>query len=571
MSYIFKKKKNPFYQSLLFISYSLYSMRTLEKSIWTPKVGFGHHRSCFFRLLFIPPFESIGRIYDTSRLQESNRRVGLLMKSSFPGRVQFHLPNRCSLGGSDIVVLDTPRGVFRCTEFSESHSLSSCRSSSVLISYYFEYILFTSSYFMRGGKNVSQAQAITPDEGSRASGSGTHSNDTRAEPAISAQQDISGSSTQPTVPDESNSTPSSNPEFYRDILVECNSLVEAYRRGEVPKATVYVEIQSKLTKALGDDRARSDAAFGSFIATIESHDAEVGGATKRGGIFDPRQRSPSPAISDADDRQSDGEPVSKKPRADESAYAWVSGRKGKQVSLSDNLARSLKLIDVYTVDPKATKRSLVNEPDCPEFPDSEWKNVITGRAVSLDAVLSGQLSTTNDDLKVQKFGDLEISFGAVEPTKLVKNAGDWSIAWNRAVRAIVFAFPHRLRELTSYGEYIINLFSVTHPSVHGRVISFDKAVRKRAGSVRNLELSDFEKFADLKIAHMDSIGVSVLSGVSGEDGSKKGKRRKGWKKQEPCNNWNEGKCSQAEGDCRRQHVCSKCGEGGHRARNCRKS
>jgi hypothetical protein len=66
----------------------------------------------------------------------------------------------------------------------------------------------------------------------------------------------------------------------------------------------------------------------------------------------------------------------------------------------------------------------------------------------------------------------------------------------------------------TYGEYIVNLFSVTHSSVHSRVVAFNRAVRKRIGSVRNLELWDFEKFADLKIAHMDSIGVSVISGSS---------------------------------------------------------
>jgi len=124
-------------------------------------------------------------------------------------------------------------------------------------------------------------------------------------------------------------------------------------------------------------------------------------------------------------------------------------------SLRDTLAKTLKLIETYTIDPRATKRSLVNEPDCPEFPDSEWKNVIAGRAVNLDAVLSGQLSTIQDDSKVEKIGDLKISFGAAEPTKVVKNGGDWSIA--------------------SYGEYIVNLFSVTHPTVHSRVIAFDKA------------------------------------------------------------------------------------------------
>src|SRR5271155_5788463 len=106
------------------------------------------------------------------------------------------------------------------------------------------------------------------------------------------------------------------------------------------------------------------------------------------------------------------------------------------------------------MDPKTTIRSLTNSPSCPEFPESEWKNIIGGKAVNLDAVLSGQLSTTNDELKVEKFGDLELSFGTVEPTKVVKNGGEWSIAWNRTVRATAFAFPHRLQELTGYGEYI---------------------------------------------------------------------------------------------------------------------
>ena len=235
------------------------------------------------------------------------------------------------------------------------------------------------------------------------------------------------------------------------------------------------------------------------------------------------QRSPSPSLSNPDEPQSDEEPVAKRVKVDESAYAWVASRPDKQTVLRDSLAKTLKLIEAYTVDPKATKRSLINEPDCPEFPDSEWKNVITGRAVNLNAVLSGQLSTTQDNPKVEKFGDLEISFGAVEPTKIVKNGGDWSIAWNRTVRATLFAFPHRIHELSSYGEYIVNLFAVTHSSVHSRVIAFDKAVRKRVGSVRNLELSDFEKYANLKIAHMDSIRVSVISGSLKEEGGKKGK------------------------------------------------
>ena len=428
---------------------------------------------------------------------------------------------------------------------------------------------------MRSGKEHAARPTLPPvqNEGPTASGSGV-----RDDTADVAQQIVSASSdTQPTGPNSSDPAgPStgthseSGSGVYQDVLVNCNALVEGYRKGEISKAAVYVEIQSKLTKALGDDRARSDAAFGSFIASIESHDAEVGAAYRKGRHFDPEQRSPSPPLSVSDGRRSDDEPAAKRIKVDESAYAWVQGRQDKRTVLRDTLSKTLKLIEAYTIDPKATKRSLVNEPDCPEFPDSEWKNIITGRAVNLDAVLSGQLSTIQDNPKIEKFGDLEISFGAVEPTKLVKNAGDWTIAWNRTIRAIVFAFPHRLQELTIYGEYIVNLFSVTHSSVHSRVVAFDKAVRKRVGSVRNLELSDFEKFADLKIAHMDSIGISVVSGSSKEESGKKGKRGKNWKKDEPCNKWNDGKCSQEEEDCRRLHVCNKCRKGGHKGKDCKK-
>jgi hypothetical protein len=318
-------------------------------------------------------------------------------------------------------------------------------------------------------------------------------------------------------PDFARSSTESNSEFYQDVLIRCNALVEQYRKGEIPKALVYVEIQSKLSEVLGNDRARSDAAFGLFIATIKSHDLEVGAAAGKGRVFNPIQRSTSPPLSVSNGDRSDEEPITKRVRVNKSAYAWVSSRQDKHTALRDTLSKTLRLIEVYTLDPKATKRSLVNKPDCPKFPDLEWKNIISGRAVNLDAVLSGPLSTTHDDPKVEKFGGLEITFGAVEPTKLVRNGGDWIIAWNKTVRVTVFAFPHRLQELTSYGEYIVNLFSVTHSSVHSRVIAFDRAVRKRIGSVRNLELWDFKKFADLKIAHMDSIGVSVVSGSSKDD------------------------------------------------------
>jgi hypothetical protein len=236
------------------------------------------------------------------------------------------------------------------------------------------------------------------------------------------------------------------------------------------------------------------------------------------------------------------------------------------------LSKTLKLLELYAIDPKAMKRSLTNSPRCPEFPDTEWKNIIAGRAVNLDAVLSGQFSMANNDVRTEKLGDLEISFGVVEPTKCIKNGGDWSISWNRAIKATGFAFPHRIEELTNYGEYITSLFAATNTTFHSRIVAFDKAVRRHVGSVRDVELSDHHKFGDLKIVHIDSIGVSITDADSrGAGRSGRSSKPKGSKKEEPCNKWNDGTCYQTEEDCRRQHVCNVCKKKGHRGRDCRKA
>ena len=101
----------------------------------------------------------------------------------------------------------------------------------------------------------------------------------------------STSNTQRTIPDDGSDsnfspgvTPASNSGVYQDVLVECNALIEEYRKGKVSKATVYVEIQSKLVGALGNNRVRTDAAFESFIATVESHDSEVEMAARRAAV-----------------------------------------------------------------------------------------------------------------------------------------------------------------------------------------------------------------------------------------------------------------------------------------------
>jgi hypothetical protein len=359
---------------------------------------------------------------------------------------------------------------------------------------------------------------------------------------------------------------------YRDVLTKCEKFVAQYRKGDVSKAFAYAAIHDEISRAIGDDFTRAEASFSSFIAAIESHDSEVDMALERGGGGERRdkRRAGTPETDDPD-AGSDDDRDTKRTKVDEGAFPWNAPRLFGPSNMLVALKTTLKSIQLFSTDPKAMKRYLTNSPDCPEFPDSEWKNVIAGRAVNLDAVLSGQFSTSNNDVKIEKMGDIEITFGAVEPTKTVSNGGDWTIAWNKTVRATSFAFPHRLRELTEYGEYITSLFAATNQSFHSRIIAFDKAVRRRIGSVRNIELSDHHKFADLKLAHIDSIGVSVRGESSRNSGNRgKNQRGKGGKKQEPCNKWNDGTCMQTQEECRRLHVCNVCEKPGHKGKDCRK-
>ncbi|EDR07949.1 uncharacterized protein LACBIDRAFT_327129 [Laccaria bicolor S238N-H82] len=159
---------------------------------------------------------------------------------------------------------------------------------------------------------------------------------------------------------------------------------------------------------------------------------------------------------------------------------------------------------LYAIDPKGTKHSLVNSPTCSEFPDLEWTNILAGRAVNLDAVLSGYYSMSNKDEQVEEIGDLEIRFGTVNPTKTVSTAVEWSIMWNRALAG----------ELAEYAEYIIGLFTATDAHFHDRVILFDKAVWHCIGTRRDLELTDLNKFSDLRSTHMDSIGAAIIQQAS---------------------------------------------------------
>ena len=356
------------------------------------------------------------------------------------------------------------------------------------------------------------------------------------------------------------------------VLATCDGFVSDYRNLRISKAGALANIYATLVAEINEEGEAVERPFGRYIAILENHDQFIGAAGKRGT----RDRSTSPEGPDdnehEDDEGEEGEREEysgrKRARLDSTsdgskpAYPWNTTGASPRVTLSVALEKTRKLLKLYAIDPKGAKSSLLNEPDCPEFPDGEWKNILAGRAVNLDNVLSGYHSVSNNDEHIEILGDLEFKVPSVTPNKVVKTTGDWSIAWNKTVRATVFAFPHRSRELSSYGETIINLFGATHVNFHSRVIAFDRAVRRRVGSRRDVELTDLHEFLDLRTSHMDNIGAAV---VHSGDGPMRGTP---CKKTEPCNRWNQGLCTLDEATCRRLHICNICREKGHKGPKC---
>jgi hypothetical protein len=68
--------------------------------------------------------------------------------------------------------------------------------------------------------------------------------------------------------------------------------------------------------------------------------------------------------------------------------------------------------------------TLINSPDCPEFPDSKWKNIILGRSVNLDVIYAGLFATANMDFHTETVGKIEFIYSGAIPSKTIKNGGE---------------------------------------------------------------------------------------------------------------------------------------------------
>ncbi|KAI0323359.1 hypothetical protein GY45DRAFT_1264707 [Cubamyces sp. BRFM 1775] len=372
--------------------------------------------------------------------------------------------------------------------------------------------------------------------------------------------------------------------------MECTKAVEDYRTGVIGKTQAVFVIASELVGLATQSSGGADSTtLQSYLGMLEdvdrsrsaTADLPTGGAVRaeneQGAGAHTSAGEPAAAQSPQHGPDSRGsstepdEPPAKRSRADPSQYAWAATDFLLETQLHPHVLRTLELLRNYGEDIAQAKRAINNSPSAPEFPDSEWNNVLSGRAVDLDHVFTGRYTPGADGSVTEVLGSIELSVKQPISARRICSFGDWVFAWGRAARATAFAFPHRREELTAYGEYISGLFGALAPAVHGRVLDFDRAIRKRVGSARNLRLTDFEAFADLKIQYVDSCGANVYGSEASASSGGRTRRPAAVRQKEACRRWNAGTCSRKASECRFRHVCSNCAGDGHKRSDCQKS
>jgi hypothetical protein len=197
------------------------------------------------------------------------------------------------------------------------------------------------------------------------------------------------------------------------------------------------------------------------------------------------------------------------------------------------------------------------------FPPVEWENIIKGKPVSLDNVLSSLHHISPIKENIGHVGSTEISLGHTKPARKVKTNGEWTSAWNATIKATAFAFPHREDELCEYGNYMDREFSSKMVSAHRKLILYDEAVRGEVGGGQKILLTNRNQFSYIYSAIVlpDGIESEVSKGTTN---STRGKLQT-----DICRRFNStARCRNNSSTCHYRHVCSRCKQPSHSKSDC---
>jgi hypothetical protein len=371
---------------------------------------------------------------------------------------------------------------------------------------------------------------------------------------------VAGSTTQ------TSSTPALSPE--QILAKECLDIVESFRHSRISKSNACVDLTHLIELQAFDTTPEGIALVAApYFDMLDQWQEELGRAAATPGVA-ARCHQPEPSEAgdhqevpvretgnDSDSGDEGRQPTRKRYKLDMSCLDHATKSESSAPTLSANLKRTNAVLLSWSQDPKEARRRLMYHELSPEFHESGWMEIVTGKCINLDNVYSIIASSRTIDKHTETLGGIELRYGTSEAvSKRITTQSAWIVAWTRAARALRFAFPHRKAELDAYQEYICCQFGTNEENCHSRAIRFDKAIRNRVASSRRYELSDFAAFHDIFHAHFNSGGKHFNE--EGVSTSAATKEKAALAKREPCNKWNNNECTRSASSCRYAHICS---------------
>ena len=231
-------------------------------------------------------------------------------------------------------------------------------------------------------------------------------------------------------------------------------------------------------------------------------------------------------------------------------------------------AETCRTLLQFSEDLSGVKSLLRVASDLPEgIPSSQWDRMLRGESVDLNQILSTMHFVHLDEERKGCVGATEVVFAMAESKRHVRTGAEWSAAFRRMSKGVVFLFPHRREELLEYAEHIEGLFSAKQSSTHSKVILYDQSVRNQVGGGQNILLTDYHRFHSLSEAILHADGIEYKNKGSNRGGHGLGKGEPS--KKDVFRRFNsQAGCWFTEDECYYKHICKGCGKGGHGKSTC---
>jgi hypothetical protein len=219
------------------------------------------------------------------------------------------------------------------------------------------------------------------------------------------------------------------------VTNDCLAIVDQYKSGDVSRATALVRLQEALPEKMSEKQC--EQSFDTYAEMLfefdkRSKDAEgknqevarqIGQGDRNDEESDQARRVDQRDLNDEDSDQEDGtgnkeiqettdrsiirrkrsptpfdEGERSKCRVDESKFYWL--KPVQTIRLPEHLEKTRAALATFASEPKFVRSTIINSPGCPPFPDLEWLNLVSGKAINLDRVLSASYAISSDDKQV---------------------------------------------------------------------------------------------------------------------------------------------------------------------------